>query len=48
MHTGQPNSHSMIDEYISGKRVLDISNNKFVFPALNVSNNIATIEYDEH
>ena len=40
MHTGQPNPHSMIDEYISGKIVLENSNNKFVFPALNVSNNL--------
>ena len=48
MHTGQPNPHSMIDEYISGKIVLDTSNNKFVFPALNVSNNFATINYDAH
>ena len=48
MHTGQPNSHSMIDEYISGKVVLDTSNNKFVFPALNVSNNFATIDNDAH
>ena len=38
----------MIDEYISGKIVLDTSNNKFVFPALNVSNNFATIDYDAH
>ena len=38
----------MIDEYISGKIVLDTSNNKFVFPALNVSNNCATIDYDAH
>ena len=44
MHTGQPNPHSMIDEYISGKIVLENSNNKFVFPALNVSNNFATID----
>ena len=36
----------MIDEYISGKIVLDTSNNKFVFPALNVSNNFATIDYN--
>ena len=35
----------MIDEYISGKIVLDNSNNKFVFPALNVSNNFATIDF---
>ena len=48
MHTGQPNPHSMIDEYISGKIVLDTSNNKFVFSALNVSNNFATIDYDAH
>ena len=48
MHTIQPNPHSMIDEYISGKIVLDTSNNKFVFPALNVSNNFATIDYDAH
>ena len=37
MHTGQPNPHSMIDEYISGKIVLDTSKNKFIIPALNVS-----------
>ena len=48
MQTGQPNPHSMIDEYISGKIVLDTSNNKFVFPALNVSTNFATIDYDAH
>ena len=48
MHTEQPNPHSMIDEYISGKIVLDTSNNKFVFPALKVSNNFATIDYDAH
>ena len=48
MHTGQPNPHSMIDEYISAKIVLDNSNNKFMFPALNVSNNFATIDYDAH
>ena len=48
MHTRQPNPHSMIDEYISGKIILDTSNNKFVFPALNDSNNFATIDYDAH
>ena len=48
MHTGQPNPHSMIDEYTSGKIVLDTSNNKIIFPALNVSNNFATIDYDAH
>ena len=47
MHTGQPKPHSMIDEYISGE-IIDNSNNKFVFPALNVSNNFATIDYDAH
>ena len=48
MHTGQPNPHIMIDEYISSKIILDNSNNKFVFPAINVSNNFATIDYDAH
>ena len=48
MHTGQPNPHSMINEFISGKIVLDNSNNKLVFPALNISNNFATIDYDAH
>ena len=48
MHTGQPNPHSMNDEYISGKIVIDTSNNKFVFPAINVSKNFATIDYDAH
>ena len=48
IHTGQPNPHSMIDKYISGKLVLDTSNTKFIFPALNVSNNFATIDYDAH
>ena len=48
MHTGQPNPQSIINEYISGKIVLDDSKNKFIFPALNVSNNFATIDYDAH
>ena len=45
-HTGQPNPQFMITEYISGKIVLDNSKNKFIFPALNVSSNFATIGYD--
>ena len=47
-HTGQPNPTSIINEYISGKLVLNHSNNKYVFPALNVSNRFATIDYDAH
>ena len=47
MHTGQPNQ-SIFNEYISGKIVLDNSNNKIKFPALNVSKNFATIDYDAH
>ena len=38
----------MINENISGEIVLDNSNNKLIFPALNVSNNFATIDYDAH
>ena len=48
MHTGQPNPRSIINEYFSGKIVLDSTTKHFVFPALNVSNNIATIDYDAH
>ena len=48
MHTGQPNPTSIINDYISGKIILNNSNNKYIFPALNVSNNFATIDYDAH
>ena len=48
MHTGQPNPQSINNEYISGKIVLDNSNIKFKFPALNFSDNFATIDYDAH
>ena len=48
MHTRQPNPQSMINEYTSGKIVLDNSNIKFMFPALNLSNSFATIDYDAH
>ena len=48
MHTGQPNPQSMTNEYISGKIVLDNSNNNFIFLAIIVSNNFATINYDAH
>ena len=47
MHTGQSNPQYMISEYISGgKIVLDNHDNKFKIPALNVSHNFATIDYD--
>ena len=48
MHTRQPNQKAVINEYTSGKIVLHNSNNEFIFPALNVSNNFATIDYDAH
>ena len=48
MHRGQPSPQSMMKEYISGKIVLDNSINKYIFPALNVSNNFATKDYDAH
>ena len=47
MHTGQLNPQSVINEYVSGKIIRDNSN-KFIFPALNVSNNFSTIDYDAH
>ena len=48
MHTGQPNPQSIINENISGKIVMNTSNNNYIFPALNVSNHFATIDHDAH
>ena len=48
MINGQPRPHSLIDQNISGKIQLDASNQKYVFPALNESNNFATLDYDAH
>ena len=46
MHTGQPSPQSIVNEYISAKTVLDTSKKNNFFPALNVSNNNATTDYD--
>ena len=46
MNTGQPKPHSLINQNISGKIQFDNSNQKYIFPALNISNNFATIDYD--
>ena len=48
IHTGQSNPQSIIKEYFSGKIVLDSSTKRYVFPALNVSKNVATIDHDAH
>ena len=48
MNTGQPKPHSIIDQNFSGKIQFDNSNQKYIFPALNISNNFATIEYNAH
>ena len=48
MPTGQPIPQSVINEYISGTMVIDSTTKHYVFPALNVSNNFATIEYGTH
>ena len=48
MHTGQPNLQSVKNEYISGRIILDSTTKHYVFAALNVSNNFATIDYDAH
>ena len=48
MNTGQPKPHSIIGQNISGKIQFDDSNNKYIIPALNISNNFATIDYDAH
>ena len=48
MNNGQPRPHSIIDQNISGRIQFDTSNQKYIFPALNVSNNFATLDYDAH
>ena len=42
MNTGQPKPHSIIDQNTSGKIQFDNSNQKYIFPGLNISNNFAT------
>ena len=48
MNTGQQKPHSIIDQNIGGNIQFDNSNQKYIFPALNISNNFATIDYDAH
>ena len=48
MNNGQPRRQSIIDQNISGRIQFDTSNQKYIFPALNVSNNFATLDYDAH
>ena len=48
MNNGQPRPHSIIDQNISGRKQTDTSNHKYIFPALNVSKNFATLDYDAH
>ena len=48
MNIGQPKPHSIIDQKISGKIQFDPSNQKYIFLALNISNNFATLDYDAH
>ena len=45
-NNGQPKPHSIIDQKISGRMQFDTSNQKYIVPALNVSNNFATLDYD--
>ena len=48
MNNGQPRPHSIIDQNINGRIQFDTSNQKYIFPALNYSNNFATLDYDAH
>ena len=48
MNTGQSKPHSKIDQNITGKIQFDNSYQQYIFPALNISNNFATIDYDAH
>ena len=48
MNTGQSKPQSIIDQNISGKIQFDNSNQKYIIPPLDISNNFATIDYDDH
>ena len=48
MKNGQLRPHSIIDQNISGRIQFDTSNQKYIFPALNVSNIFVTLDYDAH
>ena len=48
MNNGQPRPHSIIDQNISGRIQFDTSTQKYIIPALNGSNNFATLDYDAH
>ena len=48
MNNGQPRPHSIIDQNIRRRIQFDTSNQKYKIPALNVSNNFATLDYDAH
>ena len=48
MNTGLPKPRSIIDQTISGNIKYDDSNKRYIFPALNISNNFATLDYDAH
>ena len=48
MNTGQPKPRSLLDQNIGGKRQFDNSNKKYIFPAIKIPNNFATIDYDAH
>ena len=39
---------TVVDNNISGKIILDPSKQQYIFPALNVSNNFATVDYEAH
>ena len=48
MNNGQPRPHSIIDQNISRRIQFDASNQKYIFPALKVSNSFATLDYNAH
>ena len=48
VNTGQPKPHSIFDQTISGNIKYDDSNKRYIFPAWNISNNFATLDYDAH
>ena len=46
MNTGKPRPYTTVDNEISGRLILDSTKQQYVFPALNISNNFATGDYE--
>ena len=46
MNTGKPRPYTTVVNDISGKLILDSIKQQNIFPALNISKNFATVDYE--